>query len=360
MKSIPTNFSLPVVATSVIAIILVFATLDNAPGLFAPVLSAIVLGVVLAPFADALERLRVPSSVSAMMILLVFLGLSGAIVLAVGPTINEAIDNAPAIWLEMRSFFDAIRDAVAGVQEMQETVEDALGDGDGSEADEETSAVPIPNFLTALSYGPSVLSGILIFAGTLYFFLATRHDIYARLSRFVPALTESILRRAEVRVSRYFLAISLVNAGFGLAVLVVMSVLGMPQPMMWALATFLLNFLLYLGPAMLATALLLVGVMVFDGPMVVVPMALFLALNIVESQFVTPSVVGRQMAVNPLMIFLSLIFWLWLWGPIGGIVAIPLLVWTRFVLSGGHDVPAPVPAIDPGLVPEPGPAAIDV
>jgi len=160
-------------------------------------------------------------------------------------------------------------------------------------------------------------------------------------------------------VSRYFLAISTVNAGFGIAVLIAMTVLGMPYPVLWALATFLMNYLLYLGPALVAVAVLLVGFFVFDGVMVLVPMAVFLSLNVIEAQFVTPTFVGRQMRVNPLMVFLSLIFWLWLWGPIGGIVAIPLLVWTRFVLSGEDETAAPVPAVDPGLAPEDGKSAQD-
>ncbi len=337
-KSAP---SLGAFALSVIALILVSVALEMAQGLVAPVLSAIVLGVVLAPFADGLEKMRIPSTASALLIMLTVLGLASVLFVAMGPTVNEAIDNAPLIWLELRSLFETFRDAIAGVQEIQDTVTEVLTDGE--QTTDETPAVQIPNVMDALSYGPSLLSGALIFAGTLYFFLSTRHDIYARLARFVPALSEDLLRRAEARVSKYFLSITVVNAGFGLVIMAAMSALGMPQPVMWGIATFLLNFLLYLGPALLAGTLLLVGVMVFDGAMSFAPMAVFVLCNMVEAQFVTPSIVGRQMAVNPLMIFLSLIFWLWLWGPIGGLVAIPILVWTRFVLARGNEPPAPIP-----------------
>ncbi|MEX3016159.1 AI-2E family transporter [Gymnodinialimonas hymeniacidonis] len=325
-----------------LVVLMLFVILDQAQGLFAPIISAIVLGVVLAPFCNMLERWRIPSAAAAMMIMAVFLCAVALIYLIVEPTISEAIRNAPIIWSEMRTLFESLRGAVEGVQELQETVADALTDGEDPEAD--AAAVPVPNLLDALTYGPTVLGGVLIFVGTLYFFLATRRDVYARVARFIPLMSEALLRDAEVRVSRYFLSIALVNAGFGIAVMIVMSLLGMPQPIMWGLAAFLLNFVLYLGPGLIALSLLLVGVITFDGAMSVVPMAAFIFLNMIESQFVTPTFVGRQMALNPLMVFLSLVFWLWLWGPIGGLVAIPLLVWLRFILSGGNDDNVPEPA----------------
>lgn len=336
----------PSFANIIVVVILIVVALDQAQGLMAPIISAVVLGVVLAPFADRLERLRLPSAAAAMLIMAVFLAFAGLIFVLIEPTITEAIRNAPIIWSEVRTVFDSLRGAVADVQELQDTVADALTDG--AEPNAGAPAMPIPNLLDALSYGPTVLGGALIFVGTLYFFLATRRDVYARVTRLVPQLSEPLLRNAEARVSRYFLAISMVNAGFGVAVMVVMSILGMPQPIMWGVAAFLLNFVLYLGPGLIAVSALLVGVVTFDGPMSVVPMAVFIFLNMIESQFATPTLVGRHMALNPLMVFLSLVFWLWLWGPIGGLVAIPLLVWFRFVLLNGDDenVPEPAPLND--------------
>ncbi len=343
MKALFVSSKIGALATTALFVLALLIVLDQAQGLLAPILSAVVLGIVLAPFCDILERWRIPSAAAALLIMATFLCAVVLIYLVVEPTISEAIRNAPNIWYEMRTLFDSLRGAVAGVQELQETVADALTDG--AEADADAAAVPVPNLLDALSYGPTILGGLLIFVGTLYFFLATRRDVYARVSRLLPPLSETLLRDAEIRVSGYFLSIALVNAGFGLTVMIVMSALGMPQPIMWGMAAFLLNFVLYLGPGLIAVSLLLVGVITFDGAMSVVPMAAFIFLNMIESQFVTPTFVGRQMALNPLMVFLSLVFWLWLWGPIGGLVAIPLLVWLRFILSGGNDdnVPEPIP-----------------
>ena len=103
------------------------------------------------------------------------------------------------------------------------------------------------------------------------------------------------------------------------------------------------------GPALVAAALLLAGLLSFDGLAGLAPAALFVSMNAIEGQFVTPALVGRHMHVNPLLVFLSLVFWLWLWGPIGGIVAIPVLVWTLYLLGRldwepeGTTVPTPPP-----------------
>ena len=107
--------------------------------------------------------------------------------------------------------------------------------------------------------------------------------------------------------------------------------------MLWGLAAFLLNFVLYLGPVVFAFALFIGGIVQFEGAISFLPAALYVAMNLTEGQFVTPALVGRHMKVNPLLVFLSLVFWLWLWGPIGGVVAIPFLVWTLFLVGELRD-----------------------
>ncbi len=317
----------------------VIATLDIAQGVLAPIISAVVVGVVLSPLADWLFRRGVHPALAAFGVLLVFMAIATGLALALGPSISAATAQAPALWSEVQSFLEVARGAISGIQDLQETVSEALGDeteatdppGDAA------SELPIPSLFDALSYGPAVISAVLIFLGTLYFFLASRRDVYVSVARIFPSLNDDRLHAAERRVSSYFLAITFVNAGFGTLVTLAMLVLGMPQPILWGIATFLLNFILYLGPALVAAALLIVGIVSFDGAYSFVPVAVFVMLNMVEAQFVTPSVVGQQMSLNPLLVFLSLVLWLWLWGPVGGLVAIPLLVWVLIILNGDPD-----------------------
>ena len=172
----------------------------------------------------------------------------------------------------------------------------------------------------------------------LFFFLLTRKGIYSWLARFIGdrADTEILLQRftqAERLVSRYFLTITVINAALGTALAGALALIGLPGPFIWGLTAALANFILYMGPMMVTGGLLIAGLVAFDGLMTFLPAVIFLSLNMIEAQFATPAFLGRHISVNPLLIFVSLVVWLWLWGPIGGIIAIPVLVIALVMLN---------------------------
>lgn len=319
----------------VIAVIAAFTALRVAQGLFAPVLTALVLGIVCAPLTDRIERVGLPRTLAALLMLALFAVFASTLFVLLEPAMTRAIQNAPSIWREVTGLLETLRGMLSDVEQLQDTVSDALGPGQAGTATEEGgSGVEVPGIMDALALAPSFAATLLIFAGTFYFFLVGRREIYERVDRSATFVSADMLDRAESRVSRYFLTITLINAGFGLIIGLAMTLIGMSQPMIWGIAAFLINFVLYLGPAILAVALAVAGLLTFDGAYGFVPAVTYVALNMTEGQFVTPALVGRNMAVNPLLVFVSLVIWLWLWGPIGGVVAIPVLVWTLFIL--GH------------------------
>lgn len=328
-----------ITAAWIIAFVGIGFVLFQAQAVLAPIFSAIVLGVVFAPATDRIVALGLKPSLAAFCMLLFLACGTGAVILSIGPSVSAAVTQAPVIWAEMEDIFEWVRDAVSGVQQMQDTVEDALvAEESGSETPPPASdTVALPSLFDALSYGPSMIAAVLIFCGTLYFFLAGREDLYRLIGRVFRHLSTASLYDAEARVAKYFLTITAINAGLGTLFAALMALIGMPEPVMWGLGAFLLNFILYLGPALMAVALVIAGTVAFDGAMSFAPLAIYVTCNMTEAQFVTPSLVGQQMALNPLFIFLSLVIWLWLWGPIGGIVAIPIVVWSMFVLSEARD-----------------------
>lgn len=323
---------------AILTLIAVLTVMRVAQGLFAPMIAAIVLGIVCAPLTDVIERSGIPRIAAALLVLTLFLVSCTALFFVVEPTISDAIRNAPLIWRELTDILEGLRSAMSGMREIQSTVSDALADGPATPkvSPEDTPPVAFPGVLDALAYAPSLAAALMIFIGTFYFFLVARTDVYDRAERANIRLNRKILCRAEARVSRYFVTITVINGIFGCLVGLVMTAIGMPNPMLWGLAAFLVNFVLYLGPICFAVALLIAGIVQFDGAMSFAPAALYLAMNMTEGQFVTPSLVGRHMRVNPLLVFVSLVFWLWLWGPVGGVVAIPVLVWCLYVAEQLH------------------------
>lgn len=313
----------------------------------APLVLALAVAVVLSPFSDFWERMGFSTSVGALASLILAIVLLGALILAFQPVVMELLDVLPGVWATVQDMLTGLRRSLqSGGAALASTAppvppirpEPALG----------AEAMPMPDVETALWYAPTVLSQIMIFAGALFFFLLSRRAIYdymaLRLSQPATRATTALrLRAAERQVSRYFLTVTAINAGLGLATAVALHLIGMPGAAMWGLLAFVLNFVIYLGPVILAVVLTLSATASLDGAMVLAPAAAFLVLNTLEGQFVTPSLVARNLSLDPFVVFVALIFGIWLWGPIGGIVALPMLLWARVLISGEPLTPAPIP-----------------
>lgn len=323
-------------STLVLAVISVFVVLDLAENLFAPLLLAFVIGVVLSPLSDFCERLGVPRIVAAVISMAVGLSLIAVVGLLLQPTVLRVVELAPAIWRQFAATLSDLQALLGGLGAVTQDVAAVVSEGEPQAAEE---GVTLPTLTDALLLAPTVAGQILIFLGGLFFFLSGRVEVYEYLSRHRvlsdrPRDVTRILLAAERRVSRYFLTILLINAAFGTIVAGAMALIGMPWPVSWGIAAFLLNFILYLGPILMAGCLVVAGSVTFTGLEAFLPAVVYVGLNATEGQFVTPQLVGRSLHVNPLLVFLSLVLWLWLWGPLGGFVAIPFLVWVIAVTTG--------------------------
>ena len=329
-------------AIYVIAVFAIFAALKIGESFFAPLVLALTTGVILAPAMHFFERYGVSAVVAAFILLLGSMLLLAALVLLIGPLVQSAFDRAPFIWHELQQSVSSIRDAMQGLNDMSEDVAAAIS----PDATGQKEAVDVPDATDALAFAPAIAGQAMTFIGALFFFLLSRKQVYHWAGqtfshREKSEQLEARFGKAEGMVAQYFLTVALINAGFGVLVTIGMMAIGMPSPVFWGVASMLMNFVVYIGPMTVAVILVLSGVVVFDGAMVAAPAAIFVLLNVLEGQFITPSLIGRRLALNPLLVFISLVFWLWLWGPLGGIVAIPVLMWllviTGTVTSGATD-----------------------
>ncbi|MEX1661241.1 AI-2E family transporter [uncultured Thioclava sp.] len=319
------------VSLIVIAVIAVVGALEQVESLLAPVVLALVVGIVLSPISDAWETRGLSPVWGALTSLLISLMVAALLLLVIQPLAAQMIAQAPKVWNDLRSSVLDLRQMFQGIQDASDEVTKAIAPASNPGKD---SAAPsaMPNATDMLMLAPALLAQALVYIGTLFFFQLSRRDIYDWVAKHLADSTQRgntalRLRAAENRVSRYFLTISVINAGLGLIVAAAMQLIGMPNAALWGVIAFLINYILYLGPAVLAVALIFAGIAAFDGLRVLLPALIYLGLNSTEGQFVTPTLVGKHMRINPLLIFLSLTFGIWLWGPLGGVVAIPLLLW---------------------------------
>src|SRR5271165_4962466 len=167
----------------------------------------------------------------------------------------------------------------------------------------------------------------------LLYFLLSSGDLFLRkLIHILPRFEDKrravqIAREVEDSISHYLLTVAVINAGLGTAGGPAFWALGMPNPALWGVLGFVLNFVPYLGALTLIGILTLVATATFPTLLhaLMVP-ACYLALGIIEGNFITPWIVGRRMTLNPVVIFLGLVFWGWMWGIPGALLAVPMIV----------------------------------
>lgn len=306
----------------ILTVIAVIAALSEAKAILAPFIFALVLGIVVSPLAERLVRLGVHRALAATAMLLLTSAVVIATFLVLQPLVLQVLDRLPRLQAAVESWVNSLSDLLRGIEDIGEQIEATVGAPSAGEA-----AAAMPSVSDAIWLAPSLVSQVFIFVGTFFFFLLTRNEIY----RAAGPLTER-LYRADSLVSRYFTAVTIVNIGVGGATGAAMMLLGVEHALLWGLAAGTLNYVLYLGPLIITTGLLVAGLIQFWGAMAFLPPLAFLIINIAEAQFVTPLFVGQHVKANPLVVFLAVVFGLWLWGPIGAIVALPVILWLDLVL----------------------------
>ena len=306
----------------------------------APITLAIVVGLMFGPVADRLERFGVPPALSAGMVVLMLLGvIAGGIVLFAAP-LSEWVARAPMIWNKLQLQLETLQGPLEAVGAFQEQLASVLGS-------DEALAVTVEDggqMISVAMIAPAILAQILIFLASLYFFVATRDHIRISVlslcvGRRVRWRTAHVFRDVEAKVSRFLLSITFINFCVGCAVSLAMWAIGMPSPILWGAMAAVLNYIPYVGQGAMAVVLLAVGLGTQTGlENILLPLGCYVTINFIEGQIVTPHFIGRTMTLNPFIIFLSITFWLWAWGPVGGLVAVPTLLIATSILS--HMLPS--------------------
>lgn len=315
--------------------IAVVGVLEYAQVILAPIALAIVIGLMFGPLADRIERFGIPPWVSAFAAVLIFLALIAIAATGFAVPLSDWMDRLPAIWSRLQSELTSWKGIFASVGGLQEQLRQAMGQGEGMKVNvDDTSAVE-----TVVYFAPALMAQIVLFLASMYFFIATRNEFReAVLSRCVaPRLRRRVagtFLEVEDKVSRYLLSITGVNIALGLAVSIVLFALDVPSPFLWGLMAGFLNYVIYIGPAVMAVVLTGVGLATADtAPAILLPPLAYLILNLIEAQIVTPHVLGRTMTLNPFLVFLALAGWIWLWGPVGGFIAVPALIVAGTVIA---------------------------
>lgn len=318
-------------------VLAVFYTLHLGRVFFLPIVVAVLLDFLLGPAVREMKRARIPEPAGAafiLVVLLVSLGIAGYYLAA--PT-QQWLSELPASLRQAETKLRIIRQPMQHLTRTAEQVERATDVSAGASRTPEVK-VRGPGIAERL-FGTTeaVAAGALEVIVLLYFLLSSGERLLQKLARLFPYREDrehavAIAREAETSVSRYLLTQTLINIGEGAVVTAVMALIGVPNPWLWGACTALVEYVPYVGATALAIVLALVGLTTFDSPgqAALVPGSFLLIVGLVAN-FVTPHVLGRNLQLNPLAVFVGLVFWSWIWGVPGTFIAVPLLATFRIV-----------------------------
>jgi len=293
--------------------------------LLLPVTAALVIGTTLAPIVKGAARRRISPWATAVVLGAALLAAAAAVTLLAQP-VSEWIAKAPEIGATIKQKLYVLDRPLAALHELQEVLLPSAGNAVAVEPSQLGLVTPVVAFVT-----PAVVQ-ITLFFVTLIFFLATQMDFRRYMVSFFTTRDAKlrflrISNDIEDHLASYVATVTMINFGLGVVVAIGAWLFGLPSPVILGLVATVLNYIPYIGAACTTVILLGVGLVTFPSlGFALVPPAAFVALATIEGQFITPTVLGRRLTLNPLAVLLAIAFWAWLWGPMGAFLAVPLTI----------------------------------
>lgn len=317
------------VALVILTLLAVLFTLHIAQAFILPIVLAILLNLLLSPLVLLLRKyLRIPEPLGAGVVIVVFLGglVFGAYQLA--PAASAWVARAPESLATLQRRIQPLRRPVEKVTQAAEQVEKA------TDMDKKTPLVEIkgPSLTKQVFGGTTAFLGTSLVVVFLTYFLLGSGDLFLqKLVGVLPQLKDKktavhIVRDTQSQVSLYLLVTTMINTGVGVATGVALGLVGMPNPVLWGVVAAVLNFVPYIGGLVNTVILTLAAFLTFEeaSQALLVPIV-FTVINILEGNLITPMILGRRMRLNTVAVFIGLVFWWYLWGIPGAILAVPIM-----------------------------------
>ena len=333
-------------------LILLFHFVTAASAFLMPVSLGILLFFVFVPFRRLMDRLGIGATVTAAIVTLGMVALVAVLGYFISGPLSDIVDDSDQIAARLEQRLDTLRESVKPLEKAAAKIEEMTGGNDqpappaATDAAAEVVAPPegeqpiqvkvdteqVSTLQTVMEAGPSVMGQIVFTLFLLFFLLASGDLMYLKIVQSFDTMKEKraaymALREIESALGSYLGAITLINAALAVCVGIAMWIWGMPQPLLWGVAAFILNFIPYLGAVTGVAASFIVALISFSDiytPFMVA--ATYLGLTSIEGQLVTPYFVSRKLQLNTVVVFVTVALWAWLWSVLGMVVAVPMLV----------------------------------
>ena len=322
-------------ATVLMAILAFGVFLFFAGKLVVPILAAIAVGMTFGPVIRFTKSRGVPDWVMAVAVLLTLIAALNAAVIMLASPVTELMGRAPELGTAIKEKLQVLDRPLAAFYELQT----ALGFGLAGRGVDVSNSRVIEGMVTVVTPAAiQLLMQLVLFFGTLFFFIIGRTEFrkYALnwcASRESRLRALKILNDIEDNLGGYLIVVTAINLSLGIVTTIMAYLLGLPAPLLWGFLAFGLNYIPYVGPAIMYVLLFVIGLVTYPTILgALLPPGIFMAITLVEGQFLSPAIVGRQiLSIHPLSIFLGIAFWAWMWGPMGAFLATPILIAGRVV-----------------------------
>jgi predicted PurR-regulated permease PerM len=320
--------------TGIFGILLLFALYFTGEVVL-PIIFAFILYLVLQPLMRGAARLLIPKPLAALLVILVIFGGVGALGFTLSGPAADWISKAPGSLRRIEDRLFLLKQPIADLQSVTTQIDKIT---EGSSPPVRAVAVAGPGVSSLLFSGTRTMLVGLVTTVILLFFLLASGDLFLRrVVEILPSFSDKkqaveISREIESNISGYLATISVMNLCVGILTGLACWLCGLSDPILWGTVAFLLNFVPILGPLCGVVLLLLAGLLTFDLIWQTVMLAgIYLLIHIAEGEVVTPMLLARRFILNPVLVIVSLLFWYWMWGIAGALLAVPMLATVKII-----------------------------
>ncbi|HSB04068.1 MAG TPA: AI-2E family transporter [Thermodesulfobacteriota bacterium] len=312
----------------------VLYTVYLARSLLLPVFLALLLAAFLQPWVRRLSRFRIPDSVGAAIIVLVFVAVLGTAIYQFATPAVKWVDRGPLLLRKAEYNLLRLKESIKTAKQKTEQFEDIAKLGETK--DEVVVKGPgLAERVFTQAWLTLVTAAVVL--ALVYFLLAQGRQTLLRLSHALQGEGQgkkltNLLFKLQQDIASYLATIAIIYLVVGSLTAIALTLLGVPTPLLWGAVAVVLHFIPFLGPVITFLILCGVSLMTFDTSLrILLPPLIYFCLAGFEGYFATPMILGRRLTLNPIMVFGAILFWGWMWGILGVFLAVPILTSLKII-----------------------------
>ena len=309
------------------SVVIVLAGIKAASAIVVPFLLSLFLAIILAPLFLWLKEKKIPQGIALLLIVLFLIATITTLMMFLGTSIQDFTQNVPSYEIKLRNDFHNLLSFLQsyGIQIPKEDFSALLATNSVMEY--------IAKTLKSLS---GLLTNSLMIIMTIIFMLMEISQFRKKLERSNMSSLKSFIAVSD-NIKRFILLKSMTSAATGIFIAVSLKIIGLDYAILWGLVAFLLNFIPNIGSIIAAVPAVLMSLVQFDITTTLLVGTIYAITNITIGSIIEPKIMGKGLGLSTLVVFLSLIFWGWLLGPVGMLLSVPLTIMVKIVLDAKEE-----------------------